>query len=133
LGLIGENGAGKSTLMRVLGGVIAPTEGVIRIGGNDHARMTVSEATQAGIAKRNLAIVVKRIDKLEEIRRYLKTARGQLDLIDNSFQLIADQIVTMRSPQELSGQLDELLDGVEAVRQTNREAEQFLASLDRPV
>ena len=92
-----------------------------------------TDTAQAGIAKRNLAIVVKRIDKLEEIRRYLKVARGQLDLIDNSFQLIADQIVTMRSPQELSGQLDELLDGVEAVRQTNREAEQFLASLDRPV
>ncbi|WP_338832155.1 sugar ABC transporter ATP-binding protein [Bradyrhizobium sp. 27S5] len=50
LGLIGENGAGKSTLMRVLGGVIAPSEGVIRIGGNDHARMTVSEATRCGIA-----------------------------------------------------------------------------------
>jgi ribose transport system ATP-binding protein len=50
VGLIGENGAGKSTLMRVLGGVIAPSEGVIRIGGNDHARMTVSEATKAGIA-----------------------------------------------------------------------------------
>src|SRR5258708_3971312 len=50
LGLIGENGAGKSTLMRVLGGVSAPNEGVIRMGGNDHAGMTVSEATQAGIA-----------------------------------------------------------------------------------
>src|SRR5437660_3483979 len=50
LGLIGENGAGKSTLMRVLGGVIAPSEGVIRIGGMDHALMTVTEATQAGIA-----------------------------------------------------------------------------------
>ncbi|MDI3559727.1 sugar ABC transporter ATP-binding protein [Bradyrhizobium sp. Arg816] len=50
LGLIGENGAGKSTLMRVLGGVIAPSEGVIRIGGIDHAGMTVNEATQAGIA-----------------------------------------------------------------------------------
>ena len=30
-------------------------------------------------------------------------ARGQLDLIENSFQLIADQIVTMQSPQELTG------------------------------
>jgi ribose transport system ATP-binding protein len=50
LGLIGENGAGKSTLMRVLGGVIAPSEGAIRIGGNDYAQMTVSEATRAGIA-----------------------------------------------------------------------------------
>ncbi len=89
------------------------------------------DAAQAGIAKRNLAIVGKRVEKMAEIRRYLSVARGQLDLIENSFQLIADQIVTMRSPQELSGQLDELLDGVEAVRQTNREAEQFLASLDR--
>ncbi|HZR85921.1 MAG TPA: ATP-binding cassette domain-containing protein, partial [Bradyrhizobium sp.] len=50
LGLIGENGAGKSTLMRILAGVIAPSEGVIRIGGKDLARMTVNEATRAGIA-----------------------------------------------------------------------------------
>ena len=58
----------------------------------------------------------KRLDKMQEIRRYLDVARGQLDLIENSFQLIADQIVTMQSPQELSGQLDELLDGVESIR-----------------
>src|SRR3981081_1623338 len=50
LGLIGENGAGKSTLMRVLGGVIAPSEGVITIGGKDHARLKVSVATRGGIA-----------------------------------------------------------------------------------
>ena len=40
---------------------------------------------------------------MKEIRRYLDLARGQLDLIENSFQLIGDQIVTMQSPQELSG------------------------------
>ena len=58
------------------------------------------------IAQANLAILVKRLDKVQEIRRYLDVARGQLDLIENSFQLIADQIVTMQSPQELSGQLE---------------------------
>ena len=63
---------------------------------------------------------------MKEIRRYLSVARGQLDLIENSFQLIADQIVTMQSPQELSGQLDELLDGVEAIRQTAHDTERIL-------
>jgi ribose transport system ATP-binding protein len=50
LGLIGENGAGKSTLMKVLGGVLAPTAGTIRIDGQDHAMLTVNQSTRAGIA-----------------------------------------------------------------------------------
>jgi hypothetical protein len=81
---------------------------------------------QAQIARKNLAIVTKRVEKMAEIKRYLSVARGQLDLIENSFQLIADQIVTMQSPQELSGQLDELLDGVEAIRQTAQDTDKIL-------
>ena len=81
---------------------------------------------QLGLLKKNLAIILKRQDKMREIRRYLDVARGQLDLLENSFQLIADQIVTMQSPQALSGQLDELLDGVESIRQTAREADALL-------
>jgi ribose transport system ATP-binding protein len=50
LGLIGENGAGNSTLMKILGGVIAPSAGAIRIDGHDHAALTVTGATRAGIA-----------------------------------------------------------------------------------
>jgi hypothetical protein len=78
------------------------------------------------VARKNLAIVLKRIDKLQEIKRYMTVASGQLDLIDNSFQFIADQIVTMQSPQQLSGQLDELLDGVESIRQTAIDTERIL-------
>lgn len=81
------------------------------------------------IAKKNLSIVSRRLEKVQEIRSYLSVARGQLDLIENSFQLIADQIVTMQSPQELSGQLDELLDGVEAIRQTAHETERILSGI----
>jgi len=50
LGLIGENGAGKSTLMRVLGGVVQPDAGRIRIGGRDRTHLTIAEAQAHGIA-----------------------------------------------------------------------------------
>ena len=84
------------------------------------------------LARKNLAIILKRQEKMKEIRRYLGVARGQLDLIENSFQLIADQIVTMQSPQELSGQLDELLDGVESIRQTAVDTEAMLETPSNP-
>ena len=85
------------------------------------------EATN--IARKNLSVIMRRLEKMKEIRRYLLVARGQLDLIENSFQLIADQIVTMQSPQELTGQLDELLDGVESIKQTAADTERLLNPL----
>jgi hypothetical protein len=85
--------------------------------------------SQTEIARKNLAIIMKRFDKVKEIRQYLMVARGQLDLIENSFQLISDQIVTMQSPQELTGQLDELLDGVESIKQTAADTERLLNPL----
>jgi len=88
-----------------------------------------NQDSEADIARKNLAIIMKRFDKMKEINHYLRVARGQLDLIENSFQLIADQIVTMQSPQELTGQLDELLDGVESIKQTAADTERLLNPL----
>jgi hypothetical protein len=88
-----------------------------------------TDAVELDIAKKNLAIINKRIERVGEIRRYLKIAYGQTNLIENSFQLLADQIVTMQSPNELSGQLDELLDGVESIKETAKETEQILRTL----
>jgi hypothetical protein len=90
------------------------------------AKAQDKRAAETQIAGKNLAIIMKRFDKMKEIRHYLMLARGQLDLIENSFQLIADQIVTMQSPQELTGQLDELLDGVESIKQTAADTERML-------
>jgi len=88
-----------------------------------------SEASQASIARKNLTVIMKRFEKVQEIQRYLTVARGQLDLIENSFRLLADQIVTMQSPQELSGQLDELLSGVEAIKASTADTERMLSSM----
>ena len=90
------------------------------------ARSEGNRTSETEIAGKNLAVIMKRFEKMKEIHHYLRLARGQLDLIENSFQLIADQIVTMQSPQELTGQLDELLDGVESIKQTAADTERLL-------
>lgn len=81
------------------------------------------------VAKKNYEVLLKRLDKIKDIRNYLGVARAQLDLIENSFQLISDQIVTMQSPAELSGQLDDLLDGVDSIRQTAVDTEKILEAV----
>ena len=109
-------------------------EGVDR--GGKRAQPGAEELSSRGesrrtLAQKNIAVLDKRKEKYAEIRSYLSSARGQLELIENSFRLLADQIVTMRSPTELSGQLDDLLDGVEAVRQTTRETDKLLQAVER--
>lgn len=49
-GLIGENGAGKSTLIKVLTGVHAPDEGIIRVEGKEVKFKNPNESAAAGIA-----------------------------------------------------------------------------------
>ena len=90
-----------------------------------------TDAERRDLAQRNLSVLMKRQEKLAEIKAFIGRARAQMQLIENTFELLSDQIVTMRSPRELDGQLDELIDGVEAVRTTARETEALLAEAAR--
>src|SRR5690606_1721078 len=49
-GLVGENGAGKSTLMKILGGLLRPDAGEVRIGGRPVTIDSPAAATGLGIA-----------------------------------------------------------------------------------
>lgn len=50
IGLVGPNGAGKSTMMKILTGVLPPTDGKIIVDGTEMKRYTTKEAKEAGIA-----------------------------------------------------------------------------------
>ncbi len=47
--VLGENGAGKSTLIKIIGGVVAPDSGLIRIDGKDAAFLAPRDAIANGI------------------------------------------------------------------------------------
>jgi hypothetical protein len=78
------------------------------------------------IAEKNLDVLIERKKRNTELVQSLQTARGQMELMDNTFRLLVDEIVTMRNAAELGERLDDLRTGVEAVRETSREAEQLL-------
>ncbi|MDX1433210.1 MAG: ATP-binding cassette domain-containing protein, partial [Gammaproteobacteria bacterium] len=48
LGLLGLNGAGKTTTMQMLSGVLAPSEGEVRIGGVDLLDRPIEAKRQLG-------------------------------------------------------------------------------------
>lgn len=81
----------------------------------DAARAVDEE--QRRLAKQNLAVLMKRREQLAELQGQLKKTRAQLDLIENTFRMLTNEIMLMRSTRELGGQLDDLIVGVEAVRE----------------
>jgi hypothetical protein len=111
-----------SVSIRELEADLRKQEGLVKSAGDAEGR---------ALAQKNLDVLMRRRDKLTEIRAFVGRARAQMDLIENSFELLSDQVITMRSPRELGGQLDDLLDGVEAVQTTARETEALLEGVGR--
>ena len=83
------------------------------------------------VAQKNLEVLLSRKDRYMDLRRNLQTARGQMDLMENTFRLLADEIVGMQNPSELGARLDELREGVAAVQETSRETERFMQGTSR--
>lgn len=77
------------------------------------------------LAAKNVEVLVKRLDSLRDIQGFLRRARGQMTLIENSVRLLRDQVLTMQRPATLDEQLDDLLNGVAAVKSALREDDAF--------
>ncbi len=74
-GLIGPNGSGKSTLVNVISGLYAPSEGSMRLSGEDMPRGSLYRASRAGIARtfQNLQ-VFSELSALENVMVAMKGA-----------------------------------------------------------
>jgi hypothetical protein len=70
------------------------------------------------IAKQNLQVLSERKKRIEDLAQSAQAARGQMDLLDNTIRLLADEILAMTTPAELGERLDELRVGVSAIRET---------------
>lgn len=68
------------------------------------------------VAAKNLEVFRRRFERHDALERSIVTARGQMDLIESSFRLLADEVLTMQAPTELGERLDELRIAVDAVR-----------------
>jgi hypothetical protein len=75
------------------------------------------------VAEKNLEVLAQRKNRMDAMQKNLQTARGHMDLMENSFRLLGDEIVTMANPTELATRLDDLRIGVQAIRESSEETE----------
>ncbi len=79
------------------------------------------------INQKRIEILKKRLGKFDKIRENSQVIDAQCAAIEDVLQLIRDQSVTMRDPQEVSAQLDHLVEDVEQTEQSVREMEEIFA------
>ncbi|MBX7116926.1 MAG: hypothetical protein K1X64_21555 [Myxococcaceae bacterium] len=87
------------------------------------------DSTVVELARKNAAVLQKRLDTIVDIENFLARARGQMTLIENSVRLLRDQALTMASPAQLGEQLDDLLHGVDAIAQSAKDTEALVAGM----
>ena len=74
------------------------------------------------VAAKNMNVLRQRRARYEDLCRTIQVTRGQIELIEQTFRLLGDEIMTMASPRELGGRIDELRLAVDAVRETADES-----------
>lgn len=97
------------------------------LGRNEQLAAAPGDEEARALAARNADLVQKRIAGLEEMGRLVQRTRGQMSVIENTFSLLRDQIVSLKPPQDIKARLDEIVAGVAAVRSVLAEGNEPLA------
>jgi hypothetical protein len=87
---------------------------------HEHDAEKAIDPEHRALARRNLEVLLRRREQLEDLQRKVARARAQLDLIESTFKMLGNQVLLMSHPRELGAQLDELRVGIEAVSEMTR-------------
>ncbi len=75
------------------------------------------------INQKRIEILTKRLEKFDKVRENQKVVEAQCAALEDVLQLIRDQSVTMRDPQQVSDQLENLVHDVEQTEETVKQVE----------
>jgi len=81
------------------------------------------------INKKRVEILSKRLEKYQKITENRQVVDAQCSAVEDVLQLVRDQSVTMRDPQQVSDQLAHLVHAVEQTEQTVQQVESIFSGL----
>ncbi len=81
------------------------------------------------INKKRIEILGKRVEKYQKILENRQVVDAQCSAVEDVLQLVRDQSVTMRDPQQVSDQLANLVHDVEQTEQTVQQVEAIFSNL----
>ncbi len=81
------------------------------------------------INKKRIEILTKRVEKYQKICENQQVVDAQCSAVEDVLHLVRDQSVTMRDPQQVSDQLDNLVRDVEQTEQTVQQVEAIFGSM----
>ncbi len=85
------------------------------------------DADTQRITRQNLEILEKRLERIEAIQRDYLNLQAQLEVIEDTFQLVNDQMVSLRSPGALGIDLNQIVSGVEMTEAVLQETNALIA------
>jgi hypothetical protein len=81
------------------------------------------------IDKKRIEILTKRLQKCQKIGENRQVIDAQIGAMEDVLQLVRDQSITMRDPQQVSDQLENLVHDVEQTEETVQQMEAIFSNL----
>jgi hypothetical protein len=90
-----------------------------------------AESATKPLHEKNVAILRRRLNTFDDIERSIKHVEAQLQMIENFFGLVNDQVVTMPTPEQISMlDFDTLLSSIDATKEMLQQTAPVMSQLE---